>query len=267
MSCTKDPVRKKYGPMLDKSLVSSLAHRIGKEFPRMGGQRIRRLCAEMVLEVVNGHLRPKDHVRHGQVLWLAVSIGDPPRRSRRIAETDLVPVVLDLHEEQDIHDRIGRKKQRERLERKAVRLSHQAYEQGGLLSNCDLAELLNTSDPRISQLLVAYEKRTGRVVPRRATVHDVGSGLTHKSIICRKRFLDGLSPDRIARETHHSQQAVDHYLGQYDRVLHCETLGMTPEETAYTLNCSLGLVEEYLAIADEIAGPCHNMEVSTDENH
>ena len=27
---------------------------------------------------------------------------------------------------------------------KALRLCHQAYQQGGLLSNCDLAELLNT---------------------------------------------------------------------------------------------------------------------------
>ena len=37
----------------------------------------------------------------------------------------------------------------ELLQDKAVRLCEQAYAQGGLLSNCDLAELLATSDSRI----------------------------------------------------------------------------------------------------------------------
>ena len=267
MGSKPDYVRKKFKPLLDKSLPNALAHRIGQEFPRMGGDRIRHLCAEMVLEVVNEHFQPAEHLHHGQVLWLAVSVDDPPRRGKRIAETDLVAVVLDLHIEQDVHSRLRREGSSERLEQKAVRLCRQAHEQGGLLSNCDLAELLNSSESRIAQVLVAHQERTGRIVPRRATLHDVGSGMTHKSIICRKRYLDGLSPERIAQETHHSLEAVDRYLGQYDRVRHCETLGMTPQETAHTLNCSQSLVSQYLVISAEIAGPCPRKEAPSHENH
>src|SRR4029077_13271112 len=118
--------------------------------------------------------------------------------------------------------------------------------QGGLLSNCDLAELLFTNDQRIAHVLTEHERLTNTLVPRRATLHDVGSGLTHKRIICWKRYAEGKDPQIVARETYHSLEAVDRYLGQYDRVRHCRLQGLTPEETAHTLNCSVALVHQYL---------------------
>ena len=57
----------------------------------------------------------------------------------------------------------------------------------------------------------------------------------------------------MARETYHSLEAVDRYLGQYDRVRHCRLQGLTPEQTAHTLACSLGLVPRDLAIDDLLA--------------
>lgn len=248
----QDYVRKKFKPMLDKSMSNALAHRIGKEFPRIGGRRIRNLCAEMILEVVQEHLAPAEHIHHGQIRWLAVSIDDPPSRGKTIADTDLVPVLLDLHHSEDIHARLRRSVPSELLEQKAIRLSQQAFNQGGLLSNSDLAELLTNSEARISGVLSAYEKRTGTIVPRRANIHDVGTGVTHKLIICRKKFIDGLPSEIIARETIHSIEAVDRYLGQYSRVLYCRNLGMSSKETASVLNCSENLVNQYLTIVDEI---------------
>ena len=59
-------------PILDKTLENALAHRIAKEFPRIGGPRISQLCAQMILEVVNNYVRAKDSVRHGQLVWAAV---------------------------------------------------------------------------------------------------------------------------------------------------------------------------------------------------
>ena len=45
-----DSLRSGLRPLLDKTLENALSHRIDKEFPRIGGPRIRKLCAEMVLE-------------------------------------------------------------------------------------------------------------------------------------------------------------------------------------------------------------------------
>ena len=247
-----DYIRKKYAPLLDKTLQNALAHRIGKEFPRIGGPRIRRLCAEMILEVVAAYLRPREHLRHGQVLWTAVHRDHPLGRHQRIADSELVPVVLDLSVSQDIEARLARRSRGEILRHKAVRLCEQAYEQNGLLSNCDLSELLGVSDSRIATALGRHERQTNKPVPRRATVHDVGTSLTHKRIICRKRYADGKNVPQIARETYHSIESVDRYLGQYDRVRHCRLEGLDPAATAHALDCSVWLVEEYLAIDQEL---------------
>jgi hypothetical protein len=131
-------------------------------------------------------------------------------------------------------------------------LCQQAYAQGALLSNCDLAELLGRSDAVIANVLVAHETQTGKLVPRRATLHDVGTGLTHKRIICWKRYAEGKPADVVAKETYHSLEGVDRYLGQFDRVRHCRQQGMSPEKTAFTLNCGVALVNEYLAIDREL---------------
>jgi hypothetical protein len=95
-------------PIIDKTLENALAHRIAREFPRMGGARICQLCAQMVLEVVNNYVRPKDSVRHGQVVWAAVRKEHRAGRYQRIAEMDLVSVVLDVSTAEDIHARIDR---------------------------------------------------------------------------------------------------------------------------------------------------------------
>jgi uncharacterized protein DUF1670 len=255
MSRHPDFVRKKYGPLRAKTLRNALAHQIAKEFPRIGGPRICYLCADMILEIVDKHLRHQHHIHHGQVLWMAVSVNDPPRHRQRIADTDLVPVLLDVSTAEDVQHRINRLPAEQRMLRKALRLCQQAHQQGGLLSNCDLAELLNTQDSRIAHVITQHERLSKTIVPRRATLHDVGTGLTHKRIICWKRYAEGKESHIVARETYHSLEAVDRYLAQYDRVRHCRLQGLSPEQTAYTLNCGVPLVQEYLAIDDLLNPP------------
>lgn len=253
MSSKPDFIRKKYGPLCAKTLRNALAHRIVQEFPRIGGPRICQLCADMILEVIEKHLRPNDHIKHGQMLWMAVSRDDPPAHRQKIADTDLVPVLLDVFTAEDVQLRIDRLPAEKRLLRKALRLCQQAHEQGALLSNCDLAELLGSGDSRVAHVLAEHERSTNTVVPRRATLHDVGTGLTHKRIICWKRYAEGKEPHVVAKETYHSLESVDRYLSQYDRVRHCRLEGLTPEETAHALGCGVALVREYLAIDDLLA--------------
>ena len=251
-----DPLRKHYAPLKGRTLKNALVQRIGEEFPGMGGRRIRQLCAEMILEVVRNHIRERDTISHGQILWMAIDAQRPPARHERIVESHLVPVVLDLVTDKDIQERIARVPAGQRLLHKALRLCHQAYQQGGLLSNTDLAMLLSDNDARIARLLVEYEKKTRQIVPRRATLHDAGTGTSHKRIICYKRYVEGKSPDVIARKTYHTLQAVDRYLAQYDRVRQCRLDGLSPEETAYILNCTVRLVREYLEIDEEVSRDC-----------
>ena len=74
----KDRLKAGLRPLMAKTLENALSHRIAKEFPRIGGPRICKLCAEMIMEVVNNNIRSKDHVHHGQIVWTAVGIDHPP---------------------------------------------------------------------------------------------------------------------------------------------------------------------------------------------
>ncbi len=247
-----DKARKLFSTQLTRTLRHAVGQRIAKEFPRIGGQRIQMMCADMILEVVMSHLKPREKMFHGQILWYAVSKDSPPSRRRAILESDMVPVVLDLSHPDDVEALLNKKPASKRLLLRCLRLCQQAFEQGGLLSNCDLQLLLHANNSQIASLLRQWEDEHECVVPRRATLHDVGTGVTHKRIICRKRYLEGKNPREVARETYHTLDAVDRYLGQYDRVRNCRMQGMNKAETAYTLSCSMNLVEEYLRIDDEL---------------
>jgi hypothetical protein len=243
-----DYVYKHLNPMKAKSLRKQLSRTIRQHFPRIGGTRITDLCADLVIEVVESHLRPRDSLHHGQLLWLGFDIKDPPSRNKTSENVRLVPVVLDLWTDDDIEAHLDRVSASERLLTRCIRLHQQAFEQGALLSNVDLAGMLGLSESRLSSLLAAHERKHQVVIPRRATLHDVGSGVTHKRIICSKRYLEGKSPDVIARETHHSLTAVDRYLGMFDRVRYCNQQQMPSHEIARVLGCTERLVLEYLDI-------------------
>ena len=53
---------------------------------------------------------------------------------------------------------------------------------------------------------------------------------------------------------HRGLEAVDRYLGQFDRVRHCQLQGLSAIETAHILNCGVTLVKAYLQIDREQEG-------------
>ncbi|MBA2708704.1 MAG: DUF1670 domain-containing protein [Gemmatimonadaceae bacterium] len=243
-----DYVRKRFEPMKSKGLRKELSRVIRHHFPRIGGSRIADLCADMVLEVVFKHLQPSEHLHHGQIVWLGFDIDDPPSRNKTSENVRLVPVVLDLFSDDDIDAVIDRVPAEQRLLRRCIRILNQAHAQKALLSNVDLAGILGAGEARLAGLIAAHEREMNVVLPRRATLHDVGSGVTHKRIICAKRYIDGKTSDVIARETHHSITSVDRYLGMCDRVRMCNRLGLSSGEIARSLGCTERLVHEYLNI-------------------
>jgi hypothetical protein len=105
---------------------------------------------------------------------------------------------------------------------------------------------------KIAAQLGEHERSTGSLLPHRATVHDVGTCLTHKRLICWKRYAEGKDPHLIARETYHSLMAVNRHLAQVVRDPYRCSLGMQAKQIAYTLSCGQRLVEEYLQIHHEL---------------
>ena len=116
---------------------------------------------------------PGSRCRVGQVLWAAVAVDDPPGRNKRIEDTRLVPVALDLVTAQDIHEAASLGSRRQTRRDKIVRLCTEAYSQGGVLSLADVALMLHVSLSTVSRDILTYERDTDKIVPRRGTIHDI----------------------------------------------------------------------------------------------
>jgi Protein of unknown function (DUF1670) len=238
-----------------KTLHSALCHLLQTEFPGVFGPAIARLLADKIKEIVDRFQPPRTRFQMGQVLWTAVAVDDPPVRSKRIEDTHLVPVILDLVTAEDIDVAMTTGLQVRRRPHRLFRLFKQAYEQGAVLGLHDVSLLTNLAINTISRIVTKHERQTGEIVPRRGTIHDMGRSVTHKAVICYKRLVERKPTSQVAQETFHSPEEVEYYVQTFRRIQLCRDSGMSVEDTAHATGHSLFLVREYLDLMKEFRLP------------
>jgi hypothetical protein len=238
-----------------KTFHSVLCHLLQTEFPGIFGPAVTRLFADKVSELFERFHPSRDRFKIGQVLWAAVAADDPPARNKRIENTRLVPIVLDLVTAQDIDDAIATGRRIETRRNKILRLFQQAYAQGAVLSYPDVSLLLHMQTSTISRVVLAHERQSQQTVPRRGTIHDMGRSVTHKAIICYKRLVEKKSTSQVAQETFHTPEEVEYYVQCCRRIQLCRDSGMSVEDTAQATGHSLSLVQEYLKLLEELRLP------------
>jgi hypothetical protein len=138
------------------------------------------------LEFVDTYRIEQGRLKPGQTVWQAVAVDERPRCHKPMTETRQVAVVITIANQQDIEDMRNGVKWTQVLQRALVRAANDAYAQGGVLACSDLSLLFNHSASRIAGLICEYENETGKIVPRRGNIHDMGRTVSHKWIICRK---------------------------------------------------------------------------------
>ena len=82
-----DDVAAKYKPLKERTVINTLSRCLHEQFPRIGGPRIRALCAEMILETLENNLVHQKRLSHGKIVWNAIAQDDPPRRNRKASDT------------------------------------------------------------------------------------------------------------------------------------------------------------------------------------
>jgi hypothetical protein len=170
--------------------------------------------ADELIRIFEENTPQKDRLKHGQMLWNALdknTRGDSPKRKYKA-------VVLSVVTDDDVALFEQNKPIKEIRKQVIARIIKQAYEQGGILSTRDIALILATSAPTISCARIEYEKENNTVLPHTGVLHDMGSTITHKDIIVYKHVVERKATNIVALETNHSQRAVDHYIGDYNRV-------------------------------------------------
>lgn len=242
-----------YGERFKKrSLSELLVHKFLTEYGYSHGPVIAKAIVTDILEIV-ARCYP-ERVAPKTVVWLAV------RREWRgykkgIPLGELVPVHLSIATDEEVQlltkPELRKKLKARRAFNRArfARWCFDAYQQGGVLTQLDLSMLSGMSERYVADLLREYEAKTGKIVPTRGTVHDLGKSVTHKAEVIR-RWIRKESPAQIARSLQHSQDAVDRYIADYQKV-RLLAQRCSEVEIPALAGLSKSLVKQYTALLHE----------------
>jgi hypothetical protein len=172
-----------------------------------------------LLSTIEHYYRYTDNsfIKQGQMVWHAVPVDEYPSKAKSMEQTKLKPVVLDIIADDDIDAIKDNLHHREIRIKKIERWTSQAYEQGAVLSQLDLAVLLGTHEHTAGQYVREYYSLYGRHLPTRGHIQQIGSGQTHKKQII-SLYLKGYLTPYICQRTNHSKDAVERYLRDYEAV-------------------------------------------------
>jgi hypothetical protein len=245
-----DANQRQFGPQQYKSFEGALFAFFERECPQLAGDRTRRVLVQTVAEMVRAFYPQTSHLHPGQTTWVAVHKEAGPAYGKSIADTQLTPVVLDLVLPDEAERRAHGEKLRDLKRDAAARLFTQAYRQDGVLTNTEVALLLKISPSTVGKYVAQWELERNQVLPRRGTIHDMGPSLTHKRIIIHKLFIEQHTVEQVARDTNHSFEAIQNYIGTFRQVLLCRKKAMTTDEIAFAIKRTPRLVQEYQSIID-----------------
>ncbi len=238
-----------YEPQLQKSMKTVLCSRFISEYGFMGGKEVIELIVNDLLKIVNEHQLPLSKVKKGQILWQAVAKDETSSYGKSMSDTRTIPVILTLVNDEDINMRINGVSITQIRKNITERIMKEADEQRGTLSQPDIALLLAISRASVGKYIHEIQKEKGTTLPYRGTIHDMGPTVTHKREIVRLR-LQKMSTPEIARRTNHSEEAVDRYINDYERVIRISDI-FEPIDIAFITNLSESLVIEYLDLKKE----------------
>ena len=198
-----------------------------------------RSLVNLIWDFVNETFGEKIH--EGQIVFHAASSSEPP--GKRISEIKTVPIHLTFHDRTDI--RVLSEEGTSALRKhKIIRLSNESLDQGGLLTQEDLAVLLCSSRRTIRRDIKEL-KGQGIEIPTRGTLQDIGPGVTHKSKVV-KMWLEGYEYTDIERKTGHSGFSVQRYLSGFSKVVRFYSRGYSLPEIRELADMSERLIQEYL---------------------
>jgi Protein of unknown function (DUF1670) len=125
-----------------KTLDGTLAYFFEQHCPQLGGSLTIKPVVKEIISIFDHFCPPTERIRMEQIMWYAVDVNERAGYGKSIDKCKLNPVILDLIHLSDIDDLINGIKKRERNKKVTERLFQQAFEQGGVLTNADVAGMM-----------------------------------------------------------------------------------------------------------------------------
>lgn len=217
-----------------------------QEFPKLIGPILRNKLIDELIKILEKVLPLKDHLKPGQIVWNVVSI------STRADSLNprFVPVILTIIDEEHIDKLSKGAPMSEIMKQAIVRIIQEAYAQGGLLSMRDIGLLTWRYGGTISQHRKKYEQEQNVTLPHTGSLQDMGSCISHKTMIIKKIEIDKKDPYTVAKETNHSMSAVDRYIKDFNRVRICHEDGKDTNFISLATGLNKYVVNEYIKLLE-----------------
>lgn len=220
---TKEQIQlKKMRRLKDKNLKNLLLYRFLNHYGYDKGPITAEAIIDDIIKLINDFFLVSDinddlhHIHYGQMVYMAVPVDEYPKRGKSIAATRMKPVVLSFTTDEDFSHIAHGFDSKSLRKRRLKRWVDEAFDQGALLTQLDLAMLLGVCDAVVSQYVNEIQKE-GHLLPTRGNIHDLSGAITHKREII-TLYLEGYLTPQIAMKTKHSNEAVDRYIKDYHRV-------------------------------------------------
>lgn len=239
-----------YGPLQGKTVKNELTRYLIENYGYNSKPKIAQVIVSDFISIYEKAVLDRDKLACGQIPWPAVRKEEKHGKGKTLAQTAQKTVILTLIDSSDLTDLSEGKPLKEVTKKRMARVIEEAFSQGGVLSQSDVAVMFSLTAARVSQLLSEYQRENDVVAPYRGNVHDIGRSITHKAKIV-SMHLKGCQTVEIARATRHAPSCVDRYLADFDRVKMLLKQGMAVSEIAYLTSLSEGLVSEYIGIIKE----------------
>lgn len=213
----------------------------------MFGPIVRENIADALINLFDSLCPETTRLKPGQLVWNALdkeTRADSPNRKYK-------PVILSLITEEDITRFIKNESISTIRQKVMARMLKEAIKQDAVLSTRDLSLILVSHSADLSHQRIMYETENKTILPHTGNIHDMGTTLTHKKIIIYKHVVEKKDPAVVARETNHSQMAVDRYLKDYFRV---KTLVDDDKDLNFihlTTSLSKPLIKQYIQIINK----------------
>lgn len=200
-----------------------------------------------VLEVVEEMFFENREIGSGQIEYTCVSSEEGAGKTMEEMKKVRVKLTRELTSDREIQVRdgdIGMRKVQ------LLRMTEEAYDQNGLLTQEDLGRIMGVSSRTIRRDIEELMGNKVRIYLR-GLQRDIGKGVSHKIWIV-GLYLEWKTYSEIERITGHSVGAIKTYLNDFSRVLMAEHRGIkSAKEIGYYIGRSERLVKEYIELIRE----------------
>jgi Protein of unknown function (DUF1670) len=207
------------------------------------------VLVDLIEEVYFSELN-QNQLKAGQIKYHCIAAEEGS--GKPLKDCKMISVILTLFDERDKGDFSAENNKDRSLElrrRRLVRIAEEAKEQGGYLTQEDLAELL-MCDIRTIRRDTSNLKNIGIILPTRGQQKDIGPGVSHRAIAIRL-WLEGKEPVAIAQHIKHSIEAVENYLQKFKRVAFLRGKQFNDFEMALTIGISVYAAKTFSQIYEE----------------